>query len=110
VKIARVVQEPVGKQRELRPVIYFQNATKGLVCNRINWRSIAKHYGDNSEGWGGKVIELFKSETEYAGSMVPCVRVRIPQGADQKAPPPMHDRDDPRTSSFDTPLSDDTPF
>ena len=86
------------------PVLYFHNASKALVLNQTNWRTIAKAYGDNSEGWGDKVVELFKSETDYGGEMVPCVRVRIPQVDHQAPPPPPAPR-----SSFND-MNDDIPF
>lgn len=76
VVIARVVQEEVGKEKELCPILYFANMKKGLVLNRTNAKRIVAMYGDDCDGWIGKPITLYESETEFSGETVPCIRVR----------------------------------
>ena len=50
---------------------------KGLVLNKTNSKIIAKYYGDDFDMWGGKEIEIFPTETDFQGSLVPCIRVRV---------------------------------
>ena len=104
-RISAVKYEPIGKDREMRPVVYFEKAQKGLILNRTNWRSLARLLGEDSDEWRGGVIELFSSTTEYAGETVGCVRVRgLGRASDPFAPPsgpPRHEPDDPRTTSDD---------
>lgn len=76
VVIARVHQEPVGADEEVRPTLYFQGMQKGMVMNRTNAKRIAALYGQDTDHWIGRPITLYPSETEYAGDTVPCIRVR----------------------------------
>lgn len=76
VTIAAIKKEPVGQDEEERPVLYFAGYTKGMVLNRTNAKRISTFYGQEVEGWIGKPITLYPSETEFAGETVPCIRVR----------------------------------
>ena len=82
--IARVEMEDIGDDR--KPVIYFQNAKKGLVCNKTNSKSIVAAYGDEMDDWAGCELILFPIMTEYQGNQVPAVRVRAPQPKDNPKP------------------------
>jgi len=55
----------------------FQGKKKALVLNKTNARVIAKYHGKNTDGWIGKEIEIFPTETEFNGSLVDCIRVRV---------------------------------
>ena len=66
---------------KIKSVLWFQDQTKGLVLNPTNANEIAKLYGDDSAVWPGKLIELYATTTDFAGKIVPCVRVRAPQQA-----------------------------
>ena len=80
--ISHVEMEDIGDDR--KPVIYFQNAKKGLVCNKTNSKSIVAAYGDEMDDWAGCELILFPIMTEYQGTQVPAVRVRAPQPKDNK--------------------------
>jgi hypothetical protein len=75
--IAGIRIEKVGQQEEQRPVLHFQGHTKGMVLNRTNAKRIAEVFGDDTDRWMGQTITLYPSETEYAGEVTPCVRVRV---------------------------------
>jgi hypothetical protein len=70
-----------------KPIITFVGKDKGLVLNKTNATMIVDSYGDESDVWVGKEIELYPDKVNYQGQIVPCLRVRIPQAA----PPPPSD-------------------
>jgi len=70
-----------GKDREEKPVLYFQNREKGLVLNVTNCRTIEDTYGLETDDWAGKEVELFSTKVEFKGDRVDAIRVRIPQPA-----------------------------
>lgn len=72
--------------KEERPVLYFEETAakaretrkqeKRLILNKTNAKTIASMYGNKAEGWTGKAITLYPTETEAFGERVDCVRVR----------------------------------
>jgi hypothetical protein len=79
-RIKKATEEVVGNgaDREKKLAIWFTNEQRGLLLNRTNNRTIRSAYGDDVEGWAGKLIVVFPTETEMRGRVVPCLRVRIP--------------------------------
>jgi hypothetical protein len=61
---------------ERKPVIHFQGAEKGLMLNKTNAFEIAAAYGEETDAWMGRQIEVFPSTTQYQGRVTPCIRVR----------------------------------
>lgn len=99
VTIKRVVKEPLknkaGKDEE-KPVVYFEEGDKGLVCNRTNWNSIAKQHGDESDDWAGKTVTLTVAQVDSFGEIVDAIRIKAPKKASggsafPKASPPATD-------------------
>ena len=76
--IAKLVVEELGHgtEKERKPVLYFQKATKGLVLNRTNAMTIAGLYGDESDDWEGKRISIYPTRIRAFGSMQDTIRVR----------------------------------
>lgn len=62
-----------GKKLALK----FQGKEKGLVLNKTNSKIVSKYYGKDYDKWDGKEIEIFPTETEFNGQLVPCIRVRV---------------------------------
>jgi hypothetical protein len=101
VTIDRVEMEDIGGG-EMKPVIYFRKAKKGLVLNRTNSKKISSLVGSaDTDQWAGQAITIFQTETEFQGDTVPCVRVRAAKAAGVQAPgavsalgPPVVDDDD----------------
>lgn len=88
VTIDRVEVEPIGRDKEIKPVIYFAGKEKGLVLNKTNAKKIAELTGSkDTEDWHGCQIRIYASQTEFAGDMVECVRVKAVGVAAQKAAP-----------------------
>jgi hypothetical protein len=92
VTIDRIDIEPIGRDKEMKPVIYFQGKEKGLVLNKTNAKKIAELTGSkDTDDWTGCQIRIYASQTEFSGEMVECVRVKAAgaQKAQTKpAPPP----------------------
>lgn len=84
VKIHRLSIEDVagsGDPEDDKPVLYFQNKSKGLVLNKTNANTISQAYGDETDNWISNPVVLYATETTYQGRMVPCIRVRIARKA-----------------------------
>jgi hypothetical protein len=79
-KIKTVTEELVGQGAEQKKMLmlWFTNDERGLPLNRVNNRTIRGAFGDDTAGWTGRVIVVFPTSAEFRGTMVPCVRVRIP--------------------------------
>lgn len=94
VTIARIEIEPIGKDKEMKPVVYFQGKDKGLVLNKTNARKIAELTGSkDTEDWPGCRIRLYVTETEFAGESVECIRIKA-AGAEKPKPKPVEEMDD----------------
>jgi hypothetical protein len=78
VRIKNVTEEKVGPDKEPKLVAWFTNLTQGFVLNRTNNRILREAFGDETDGWAGKIIVLFSSMTDFRGRMTPGLRVRIP--------------------------------
>ena len=75
VTIKHVAVERMGKDGEAKPVVYFRNATKGLVLNRTNAMIIASLYGPETDAWTGKAITLYPTQVRAFGATHDCIRV-----------------------------------
>jgi hypothetical protein len=77
VTIDRIEVEPIGRDKEMKPVLYFQGKEKGVVLNKTNAKKIAELTGSkDTDDWAGCQIRLYASQTEFAGEMVECIRVK----------------------------------
>lgn len=78
-----------GKSAEDRPILHFREASVGAVkikpfilSAKINWKVIAKAYGDDSDQWVGKQIDLYVDpNVMYGDEQKGGIRIRIPAGA-----------------------------
>ena len=76
-KIAKVEQEKVGPDQELKWVLYFKGHDKQLILIATNWDLIAAALREeDSDNWIGKTIELYPTQTQFGKKMVDCIRVR----------------------------------
>lgn len=77
VTIDKVTFEPVGTDRDMKAIVYFVGKTKGVVLNKTNSRKIVEIAGSPlTEDWPGVVIALYPTETQFAGEMVECIRMK----------------------------------
>jgi hypothetical protein len=89
-RIAGVQIEQFGKDGDRKPVVSFEGKSKGLALNKTNARAIAAMYGDETNSWTGREITLYPTQTEFAGAMVDCIRIRA-AAKNRAAAPPMRD-------------------
>lgn len=115
VTIDHVGFEPVGRQKEMKAVVYFKGKEKGLVLNKTNATKITQLAGSSqTEDWEGTRVLLYATETEFAGETVECIRIKpAPQRAAtaavprQAAPPPPPPEPEPAGEMV---AEDDIPF
>lgn len=110
VTIDHVAFEPVGRQKEMKAVVYFKGKEKGIVLNKTNATKITQIAGSpNTEDWDGVRVKLYATETEFAGETVECIRIKpapvASQGRQAAPPPPPPPTDDAADIS-----DDDIPF
>lgn len=74
--IASVTMEKIGKDKENKLVVWFDNEDKGLILNKTNANMIAFLLDtDDTDDWEGQMITIKPSTTEFGGKTVPCIRV-----------------------------------
>ncbi len=56
----------------------FHETDKRLICNKTNGNSISDILGPDLEGWMNNRITLIRSQTDFGGKQVPCIRVALP--------------------------------
>lgn len=59
-------------------ILSFSGKEKTLVVNKTNAMIIQSAYGADTDGWVGKIIEIYPDKTTFGGKLVDCIRVRIP--------------------------------
>jgi len=122
VTISHIDQEPVGRDKEMKPIVYFEGKKKGLVLNRVNAKKVTDLAGTpETDQWPGVRIALYATMTEFGGEQVECIRVKAPAPGRVAAPVAVQPvRVVPRRSAevsveiepeFDEPLTaDEIPF
>jgi len=76
--IEKIVIEEIGQNKEKKPVIFFDEDHRGLVCNKTNANTIAKVLQSQEfDDWIGKTISLYRCEVQFQGDMVEAIRVKI---------------------------------
>jgi hypothetical protein len=73
--IRDVVSEQIGGDRKL--IMYFKGKEKGMVLNKTNARTIGDVFGDDTDDWIDKQIEVFAMKVDFQGRMVDGLRVRV---------------------------------
>jgi len=59
---------------------------RGLVLNKTNNRALRGAFGDDVDGWKGKIIIIFPTMVDMRGKMTPALRVRIPSSKGGNGP------------------------
>jgi hypothetical protein len=81
-----------GNTTEKKGVVYFSDASKGLVLNRVNCDVISAAFGPETNNWIGRQITLYPDMTQFQGRPTACIRIRIPGVAapTTETQPPAH--------------------
>jgi hypothetical protein len=90
--IESVVMEEVSGDggKESKPVMYFRHdQAKPMIVNRGNWMILEEGYGEDSDDWAGKTVEVYLDPSVmFGGKRIGGLRVRIPAGAGTGGSPP----------------------
>ena len=79
-----------------KPVLFFQGE-KPMVLNRTNCTTLEEAFGDDTDAWEGKRVEMRREKTTFAGKRVPCLRlypIRDGKPAAAEKPADLGDLDD----------------
>ncbi len=111
-KIRTVSEEDLGQghDKETKPVVYFENAQKGLVLNKTNATTIAKVYGDDTGTWTGQSVQVFPTQVEFKGETVDAIRVRVAKEAPPQPQPSTPAATPNAAPMADVELNDQIPF
>lgn len=94
VTIDRVEVEPVGRGKEMKPVIYFAGKQKGMVLNKTNSKKIAEIAGSHdTDDWHGTQVKLFATEVDFQGETVEAIRVKAATAAKPKPRPVVEEHE-----------------
>lgn len=66
---------------ESKPLLLFVGASKGLLLNKTNAGTLADAFGDETDDWRGRVVELYPARVMFGGRMVDAIRLRVPTTA-----------------------------
>lgn len=77
VTIEKIGLEEIGKDKETKIVLYFEELQQSMICNKTNARTITRLMGsEDLDDWVGKTIRLYRTEVDFQGDMVEAIRVR----------------------------------
>jgi hypothetical protein len=113
VTIERVEFEPVGRSRDMKPVIYFAGKEKGIVLNKTNANKITEIAGSAiTEEWAGIKVKLYTAEADFGGDTYDVIRIKSPNGSTRMQrmtplPPPSKSAPPPEEDDLTTELTDD---
>lgn len=94
VRIEQVTREEISdgnNGKEEKNVVWFANDMKPMILNRGNAECLGEMFGDDSDAWIGKSVELYiDPSVMFAGKRVGGLRVRAasnrPSGASTNRP------------------------
>jgi hypothetical protein len=114
VTISRVTREEVGKDREVRPILYLNEYEQGVVLNKTNAGNIARMYGTETDNWPGKTVVLGTEMVTFNGETKPAIRIWPPKRPAARpsvnAPLTTNGRQFDDRNPPPAELSDDVPF
>ena len=66
-----------GADKQIKPVLYFEDEEKGFVLNKTNFKTIVELTGQgDSDDWAGVEVTLFTTEVQFGADMVESIRVK----------------------------------
>jgi hypothetical protein len=66
-----------GVDAEEKPVVFFDETTKGLVLNVTNKNTLVGLFGTDTDEWVGKRVALFATEVDFQGRQTLAIRIRM---------------------------------
>jgi hypothetical protein len=78
VTICEVEIDAIGKTKERKPILTFEDHDKLFIANKTNCNTIGKITGSRKyKDWIGTTIYLYRAEVEYQGEMVESTRIKL---------------------------------
>jgi len=59
-----------------KPALKFAGEQQQLILNKTNAFCLMGWFGDDTNGWLNRQVELYSTTTSFSGRMVPAIRVR----------------------------------
>jgi hypothetical protein len=66
----------VGKEKQVKARVYFEEFERPLVINRTNVKTLIDLFGNDTDEWIGERCNMYVSETSFQGDVVRCIRLR----------------------------------
>ena len=85
VTIAGVSVQAIGEANEEKLVVDFVGAKKSLILNKTNASACSGAFGDETDAWVGREVELFTMPVAYGGKTFDGIRIRT---VEQSPPEP----------------------
>lgn len=76
--VVKHVQMEQMANKEMKPVMYFEGKTKGMIVNIGNSNVLSSVYGVETDNWKGASLQIYVVDTEFQGQPTKGLRVRIP--------------------------------
>jgi len=76
VVIAAVLQDVIGDEQTLKAILEFKGPTKSMVLNKTNIRILCALFGNDSNQWIGRTINVYNDVTVVFNGSVGGIRVR----------------------------------
>jgi hypothetical protein len=54
----------------VKPVVKLEDEPMKLILNRTNANALATLYGNNTDNWNGKLIELYPTRTQFGSNIL----------------------------------------
>jgi hypothetical protein len=66
----------VGKEKQIKGRVFFEELTRPMVINRTNLNTLIELFGNDTDDWFGQHCNMYVSETAMEGKVVRCLRLR----------------------------------
>ena len=71
--VATAAEKVIKGEKKL--VLGFAERKEQLICNMTNARDLAARFGDDTDAWVGKSVQLVVVPVSYQGKSVPGIRI-----------------------------------
>ena len=65
-----------GEGGDEKPILYFTRGQKGVVLNRTNADALSIVFGEETNAWVGKQIDLYPERVAFKGQMTWGIRMK----------------------------------
>jgi hypothetical protein len=77
--------EPLGQDQTPKVILAVRNAPpdnrpwgRGIPLNRTNQLILSAAFGDETDDWAGKTVEIWKGTAQFNGQVVPSLKIDVP--------------------------------